>query len=263
MNSIELAKKIRQHAIVMTHRSHASHIGAILSVTDIVAVLYNDILNITPDNIHDKNRDRCILSKGHAGVSIYAALAEKGFFERKMLDNYYQNGSTLSGHVSHKNKGVEVSTGSLGHGLGIGCGMAYAGKLDNLTYNTYVILGDGECEEGSIWEAVLFASQYKLNNLIAIVDCNKQQAMGFCKDISKIYPIKQKWEAFGWNVQEIDGNNHEELKHALNNLNREKPNCILANTIKGKGVSFMENQLLWHYRDPQGEFYEKAMKELE
>lgn len=263
MDSIQLALEIRRHAIEMTHASHASHIGAILSVTDIVAVLYSDILNTNVKMPMDRNRDRLILSKGHAGVAIYAALAEKGFFDKKLLDTYYQDGSLLSGHVSHKGiEGVEVSTGSLGHGIGIAVGMALAAKLDNKKHHVYVILGDGECEEGSVWEAALFAVHHKLDNLTVIVDHNKMQAMGTCEQQLGLKNIEEKWNVFGFNTVECDGHDHDELEKSLRISEIGRPTCVIAHTVKGKGVSYMENELLWHYRDPQGELYEIARKEL-
>lgn len=263
MDSGQLALEIRQHAIEMVHASHASHIGAILSVTDIVAVLYNDILNINPQNPKDDNRDRLILSKGHAGVSIYVALAKKGFFDQKLLDTYYCDGSILSGHVSHKEvKGVEISTGSLGHGISVAVGMALAAKLDNKKHSVYAIVGDGECEEGSVWESALFAAHHCLDNLIVIVDHNKMQAMGTCEEQLGWKDLSKKWNAFGFHTVECDGHNHNELRKTLQIREEGKPTCIIAHTIKGKGVSFMENNLLWHYRDHQGEFYEKAKQEL-
>lgn len=264
MNSIELAWRIRKHGIEMTHISHGSHIGSVLSVADIIAVLYCDILKVFPDAPKNNDRDRFILSKGHAGAAVYAVLAEKGFFPIDELKTHYANGSKLSGHVSHKGvPGVEVSTGSLGHGIGIGCGMALAAKYDKKNYKVYVVMGDGECEEGSVWEAALFAMHYKLNNLVVIIDSNNLQGMGKCSEVLSLHPLYEKWLAFGWNVQNVNGNDHNELKAAFRNLSENKPSCIVADTIKGKGISFMENELLWHYRDPQGEFYERALKELE
>lgn len=263
MDSEQLALEIRRHAIEMTHASHASHIGAVLSVADIVAVLYNDILCINPKKPRDVNRDRVVLSKGHAGIAVYSALAELGFFEKKLLDTYYQDGSVLSGHVSHKGvAGVEVSTGSLGHGVGVAVGMALAAKLDEKKHHVYTIVGDGECEEGSVWEAALFASHHKLSNFTVIIDHNKMQAMGTCEEQMGWGELAKKWEAFGFLVRECNGHNHNELKEALNFHGEEKPICVVAHTIKGKGVSFMESNLLWHYRDPQGEFYEAARQEL-
>ena len=256
MNSEELAWKIRRHGIEMTHLSGGSHIGAILSVADIIAVLYSGVMNIDPKNPKKMDRDRFILSKGHAGASIYAALAENGFFEVEELKTHYQNGSRLSGHVSHHLPGVDFSTGSLGHGLSAGVGMAYVAKKDGKSHKVYVVLGDGECDEGSVWEAALFANHFRLNNLVAIVDHNHMQSMDFQENTLEIENFGEKWKAFGWNVIEVDGNSHEELNVAFEQaekLSKEeahKPTVIIANTIKGCGVSFMQNDILWHYRFP-------------
>lgn len=266
MNSEQLAWLIRRHGIEMTHISHGSHIGAILSVADIVAVLYNDVANISPENLKDENRDKIILSKGHAGAAIYAALAEKGFFDRAELKTHYADGSRLSGHVSHKGvPGVEFSTGSLGHGACVAAGMALNAKLDKKPYYTYAIVGDGECDEGSIWEMALFANQFKLNQFVVIVDHNKMQSLDFCENTLSLAPFAEKWKAFGWNVLDIDGHNHDELRAAFAKAKEstDKPTVIIANTVKGKGVSFMEFDILWHYRFPhEGEEYDGALKEL-
>lgn len=266
MNSEQLAWLIRRHGVEMTHISHGSHIGAILSVADIVAVLYNDVANISPENLKDENRDRIILSKGHAGAAIYAALAEKGFFDREELKTHYADGSRLSGHVSHKGvPGVEFSTGSLGHGACVAAGMALNAKLDKKPYYTYAIVGDGECDEGSIWEMALFANQFKLNQFVVIVDHNKMQSLDFCENTLSLAPFAEKWKAFGWNVLDIDGHNHDELRTAFAKAKEstDKPTVIIANTVKGKGISFMEFDILWHYRFPhEGEEYDGALKEL-
>ena len=266
MNSEQLAWLIRRHGIEMTHISHGSHIGAILSVADIVAVLYNDMANISPENLKDENRDRIILSKGHAGAAIYAALAEKGFFDKEELKTHYADGSRLSGHVSHKGvPGVEFSTGSLGHGACVAAGMALNAKLDKKPYYTYAIVGDGECDEGSIWEMALFANQFKLNQFVVIVDHNKMQSLDFCENTLSLAPFADKWKSFGWNVLDIDGHNHDELRAAFAKAkeSEDKPTVIIANTVKGKGVSFMEFDILWHYRFPhEGEEYDGALKEL-
>ncbi|MBD3338563.1 MAG: transketolase [Candidatus Lokiarchaeota archaeon] len=266
MNSKEYALKIRKHAIEMTHLGKSSHVGAVLSIADLLAVLYNDILNIRIDDPTWEERDRFLLSKGHAGAGIYAALAERGFLKTEVLKTHYQNGSLLSGHVSHKGiPGVEFSTGSLGHGLSVATGIALGAKLDKKSYRVFTLLSDGECDEGSTWEAILFAGHHKLENLVAIIDYNKIQSLDFVKDTLDLEPFVDKWESFGWSVSSIDGHDHGEIKSVLNNLplSENKPNCIIANTTKGKGVSFMENTVLWHYRTPQGEEYERAMKELE
>ena len=267
--SEQLAWKIRRHGVEMTHLSGGSHIGAIMSVADIIAVLYTDVLNYKPEEPKWEDRDRFILSKGHAGAAIYAALAENGFFEVEELKTHYQNGSRLSGHVSHHLPGVDFSTGSLGHGLSAGVGMAYAAKKDGKNHKVYVVLGDGECDEGSVWEAALFANHFRLNNLVAIVDHNHMQSMDFQENTLEIEDFGSKWKAFGWNVIEIDGNNHQELKDAFkkaeeNSLEAShKPTVIIANTIKGYGVSFMRNDILWHYRFPHdGWEYDCAVNEL-
>jgi transketolase len=266
MTSEQLAWKIRRHGIEMTHLSGGSHIGSVLSVSDIIAVLYNDVANVNPKDPKMLNRDRIILSKGHAGAAIYAALAEKGFFDVEILKTHYQNGSNLSGHVSHKGvPGVEISTGSLGHGLSIGSGMAYAAKKDGYKYKVYVILGDGENDEGAIWEAALVSNHFKLDNLIAIVDYNKMQSLDFVENTISLAPLADKWRAFGWNTIEIDGHNHDDLKYAFDKArnNKGKPTIIIANTIKGKGISFMENDILWHYRYPhEGDEYNDSIEEL-
>lgn len=266
MKSEQLAWLIKRHGIEMTHISHGSHIGSILSVADVVAVLYNDVANITPENVKDENRDRIVLSKGHAGAAIYAALAEKGFFSVEELKTHYADGSRLSGHVSHKGiPGVEISTGSLGHGACMACGIALNAKLDKRDYFTYAITGDGECDEGSIWEMALFANHFKLNQFIVIVDHNKMQSLDYCENTLSLNDFAKKWEAFGWNVYDIDGHNHDEIRNALNEAKKstEKPSVIIANTVKGNGISFMENDILWHYRFPhEGEEYDGALKEL-
>lgn len=266
MNSKNLAWLIRRHGIEMTHLSGGSHIGAILSVADIIAVLYAEIMKYDPQNPKWENRDRMILSKGHAGASIYAAIAESGFFDTEELKTHYANGSRLSGHVSHHLPGIDFSTGSLGHGLSAGAGMAFALKQNNNTDNrVFVVLGDGECNEGSVWEAAEFANHFRLNNLVAIVDHNKMQSMDYCDKTLEVTPMSKRWEAFGWNVIDLDGHNHDELKDALADTqsNTNKPTVIIANTVKGKSVSFMEMDILWHYRFPhEGWEYNCAVNEL-
>lgn len=269
MNSEKLAWKIRRHGIEMTHLSGGSHIGAVMSVADIIAVLYADILQYRPEDSMWADRDRFILSKGHAGVAIYAALAESGFFNAAELKTYYANGSRLSGHVSHHLQGVDFSTGSLGHGLSAAAGMAYAAKKDDRNHKVYVILGDGECNEGSVWEAAMFANHFRLNNLVCIVDHNHMASLDFNENTIEIENLGAKWAAFGWNVIEINGNNHKELKEAFQKVKiyfehpSHKPTVIIANTIKGFGISFMQNDILWHYRFPHdGWEYDTAVTEL-
>ena len=267
-NAKVLAWLIRRHGLEMTHISRGSHIGAIFSLAEIMATLYTGVLNVNPQNPKMPDRDRLILSKGHAGAAVYAALAERGFFDVEELSTHYANGSRLSGHVSHKGvPGVEFSTGSLGHGLAVAAGMALGGKMDKADWRVFCILGDGECDEGSVWEAALQAHQYKLDNLIAVVDHNRMQSLDFCENTIALEPFTDKWAAFGWNVLQVDGHSVEALSDAFAqakaNRGTDKPTVIIAEATKGKGVSFMENDILWHYRTPQGEEYEAALKELE
>ena len=270
MNSEQLAWLIRRHGVEMTNLSGGSHIGAIMSVADIIAVLYADVLSYNAQDPTWRQRDRFILSKGHAGAAIYAALAEEGFFPVEELKSHYQNGSRLSGHVSHHIPGVDFSTGSLGHGLSAAVGMAYASKKDGtLDHKVYTVLGDGECNEGTVWEAALFANHFRLNNLIAIIDHNRMQSLDFNENTLEIEDFGSKWRAFGWNVIEVNGNDHSELKAAFKETSRlyhqkpHKPTVIIADTVKGCGVSFMENDILWHYRFPHdGWEYNCAVNEL-
>lgn len=265
MTSKQLAWLIRRHGIEMTHLSGGSHIGAILSVADIIAVLYTDIMKFEAQEPEKDSRDRFILSKGHAGASIYAALAENGFFPVEELKTHYANGSRLSGHVSHHLPGVDFSTGSLGHGLSAACGMALAAKKDQKNHHVFAVLGDGECDEGSVWEAALFANHFRLNNLIAIVDHNHMQSLDTCENTLELEDFASKWKAFGWNVLEINGHDHDRLREAFSEAFKasEKPVLIIANTVKGKGISFMENDILWHYRFPHdGWEYDCAVTEL-
>ena len=266
MDTVDLAKRIRIHTLNMTSRGGSSHVGAAFSMTDIVAVLYGDVLNVDPENPKNPLRDRFILSKGHAGAAIYAALAETGFFPTEKLKTHYQDGSDLSGHVSHKGiPGVELSTGSLGHGLPVATGMAKAAKIAGADHRVMVLMGDGECDEGSNWEAILFAAHHRLDNLVAIIDFNKIQSLAPVSETLGLEPFTDKWESFGWNVIEVDGHDHANLKQGLSPqaITPGKPTCVIAHTIKGRGVSFMENSVLWHYRTARGEEFDAALKELE
>jgi transketolase len=266
MNGVSLlARRIRARAIKMVHKTNASHIGSCLSMADLLAVLYSNILRVDPASPNWAERDRFILSKGHGAAILYAVLAERGFFPKERLDTYYQDGSALAGHAtSHGIPGVEVSTGSLGHGLPIGCGMALAGKRENKPYRVFVLLSDGELDEGSNWEAILFAPHHQLDNLIAIVDYNKIQSFGAVSEVMELAPLLDKWRAFRWAVREIDGHAHAQIESALSSVPFElgKPSVIIAHTIKGKGVSFMENQLAWHYKSPNAEQLAQALAEL-
>jgi transketolase len=261
----EFACRIRAHAVRMTHRARSSHVGSSLSMAEILAVLYGGVLRVDPENPDDPDRDRLILSKGHACAGLYAALAERGFFPVAWLESFYVDGARLSGHATASIPGVEVSTGSLGHGLPIACGMAKAGKVDGRDYRVVAILSDGECDEGSTWEAALFAPHHKLDNLVVIIDANKIQSLGTTSDVLGLEPFADKWRAFGWSVGEVDGHDSGAILGALAPLPFEtgKPSCLIAHTVKGKGVSFMEDSLLWHYRTPQGEEFDAAMHELE
>lgn len=262
----ELAKKIRIHVLNMTSRGGSSHVGSAFSIADILAVLYGRILKVDPSNPEWNERDRFILSKGHAGAIVYAVLAEMGFFPVEKLLTHYQDGSDLSGHVSHKGiPGVEFSTGSLGHGLGVGVGMAKAAQLKGEQHRVFVLLSDGECDEGSNWEATLFASHHKLDNLVAIVDYNKIQSLASISETVELEPFADKWRSFQWGVREVDGHDQDALLAALGDLpeNTGHPTVVIAHTVKGKGVSFMENSVLWHYRCARGEEFEAALAELE
>lgn len=266
MDIIKLAQNIRIHALKMTNSGKSSHIASALSIADIMAVLYGSFLDVDPNNPRKSDRDRFILSKGHAGAAVYAVLAETGFFPVEKLSTHYQNGSDLSGHVSHKGiPGVELSTGSLGHGLGVGSGMALAAKLSGKKHRVVVLLSDGECDEGSNWEAILFSAHHKLNNLIAIIDYNKNQALATISETLELEPFADKWKSFGWTVKEVDGHDHSAIKNSLSELAKMDggPKVLIAHTTKGKGVSFMEESVLWHYRTAQGEEFWAALAELE
>ena len=262
----QFARRIRVHVLRMTHRAGSSHVGTSFSMAELLAVLYGGVLSIRPEEPNWPERDRFILSKGHGCAGLYAALAERGFFSVDWLDNFCLNGSRLAGHITHTGvPGVEVSTGSLGHGLSIACGMALAAERDEHQYRVYTLLSDGECDEGSVWEAVLFAGHHGLASLVSIVDYNKIQSLGTVKEVLNLDPLAAKWEAFGWGVEEIDGHDCKQIESALRAvpLKRKRPSCIIAHTVKGKGVSFMENKLLWHYRSPDERELEQALRELD
>ena len=262
-DTTELARRIRRHAVEMTHLGKSSHVGSILSMADIIAVLYGKVMRLDPTRPRWANRDRFILSKGHAGAGIYAVLAESGFFPVEKLLTHYQDGSDLSGHVSHKGiPGVEFSTGSLGHGLPVAAGMAKAGQLDGASHRIFVLLSDGECDEGTTWESALIANHFGLNNFCVIIDRNNLQSMGSTESTLALEPFAEKWKAFGWDVIEIDGHNFKELVEALKYFSN-KPICIIANTIKGKGVDFMEGSVVWHYRPPTEKDLLEALEQIE
>jgi len=265
MDTVALARSIRARSVRMVHRARASHIGSCLSMADLLAVLYGEVLRLDPARPDWPERDRCIVSKGHAAAIVYAVLAERGFFPVEELDSYTMDGSLLAGHVTRTVPGVEVSTGSLGHGLPIGCGMALAGVRDGTPGRVFVVLSDGELDEGSNWEAILFAPQHRLDNLVAIVDYNEIQSFGAVSDVLELEPIEDKWRAFRWAVRTVDGHDHGQLREALAAVPFEpgKPSVIIARTVKGKGVEYMERQLLWHYRSPSDDQLAEAMREIE
>ena len=264
MKSDLLAAKIRLHNLEMTHRGNSSHLASGLSIADILAVLYSQVMIFDNKNPSFNLRDRFILSKGHAGAALYACLAEVGFFDPKNLSSHYQNGSLLSGHVSHYGiPGVEFSTGSLGHGLSVGIGMSLAAKKKREKHRIYVLISDGELDEGSNWEGILFAAHHKLNNLKVIVDYNKLQSLDTVEKTLNLEPLKQKIESFNWNFYTCNGHNHTELyENFSHECKNNKPSLYLCNTVKGYGVDFMQNNVLWHYRSPQNEEYINAKSQL-
>ncbi|OIN97752.1 transketolase [Candidatus Desantisbacteria bacterium CG1_02_38_46] len=264
MEYLRLATLIRAYAVRMTHRGKSGHVGSSLSMADLISVLYTKILRVNPSQPDWQERDRFILSKGHAAAGVYVALAEKGFFPKDWLDTYYQDNGRLSGHISHHVPGVEFSTGSLGHGLPVAAGMAINAKRKNKNYRIFALLSDGDCNEGSTWESIMFAAQHHLDNLIAILDYNKIQALGRSKDIIDLEPLTEKLKAFHWAVKEINGHNYQQIEDALTNvpLESSKPSFIIAHTIKGKGVSFFEDTVSCHYKYANEEELEKAYNEL-
>jgi transketolase len=252
----EKAKGIRQECLNMVMRAKSGHLAPALSSADIISGLFFEVMRLNPGNPKDDNRDRFILSAGHKCLVLYTALAELGFFPKEVLKTYCQLGSILGGHPDgSKIPGVEVSTGSLGHGLSIGVGLALAAKYLKKNYRVFVLLGDGEIHEGSVWEAALSASHYKLDNMIAIIDYNGLCADGKVTDVMNIEPLKSKWESFGWSVIEIDGHNMDQIVSSLKSapIFKSKPTIIIAKTIKGKGIPCMENKFDWHSKVPTEE----------
>ena len=261
----EKAKNIRKSIVEMVYSAASGHPGGSLSVTDIFTALYFNELNIDVNNPKDENRDRVVLSKGHCSPALYSTLAEKGFFDKKDLNTFRKIDSYLQGHPDMKKiPGVDMTSGSLGQGLSIANGMALAGKIDNKDYRVYCICGDGEIQEGQIWEAAMSSSHYKLDNICVIVDNNNLQIDGSVEDVMNPHPIDKKFESFGFNVLVIDGHNFEEIFDAFEKAKQTKgkPTAIIAKTTKGKGVSFMENQAGWHGKAPKEEEYKIAMEEL-
>jgi transketolase len=262
----EMAKKLRRHVITMTATAGSGHPGGSLSAADIITALYFKVLRHKPKNPQWLDRDRFILSKGHAAPILYAALAETGYFPVAELATLRKLDSRLQGHTDSKfTPGVEMSAGSLGMGLSFSIGIALAARLDAKTYRTYVLLSDGECEEGQTWEAALSAAHFKLDNLTAIVDYNGIQLSGRTRDIMNLEPFTQKWQAFGWHTTDIDGHDFDQILSACQGAEKikDKPTVIVARTIKGKGVSFMENNVAFHGKAPTREEAKRALKELE
>jgi transketolase len=259
------ARELRQEIFKTIYNGGGGHLPACLSVVDILTVLYYSFLRIDTGDPHDPDRDRFILSKGHGGVALYAVLADKGFFDRQHLATHGRRGTILGGHPDMcKVPGVDASTGALGHGLSFASGIAFAGKKDKKDYRVVVVLGDGECQEGSVWEAALFAPQHKLDNLTVIIDHNKLQAMDRLENIVGLDPLAGKWESFGWAVEEVDGHDIDKLQALFKRLpfQNGRPSLIIAHTVKGKGISFMENVPIWHYRQPSAEEMKKACEDL-
>ena len=262
-SSQELANKIRKNALKMVHRAKASHIASALSIADVLAVLYGQVMKIDPADENYEKRDRFILSKGHACVAVYATLAEVGLIPKEQLETYGDDFSWLMNHISHKVSGVEFSTGALGHGLPFGVGKVLAAKCRDSSWRTYVLLSDGEMDEGANWEALMFAAHHKLANLTAIIDYNKLQSLDTVANTLGLEPLVDKLKAFGCSVHEIDGHDHRQIIEALSSTTNAKPTVIVAHTTKGKGVSFMENKVEWHYKNPNDEQLAKALAELE
>lgn len=257
--------EIRRQLLFMHAKSNESHIASSLSVVDILVTLYFEIMNIDPNNPYDPDRDRFILSKGHAASALYAVLAQRGYFEKRVLDSFAGNGTKISVHPERNSvPGIEVSTGSLGHGLSIATGIALSAKKDCKKFRTFVLMSDGECEEGSVWEAAMFASRFGLDSLIAIIDQNKWQAYDRTDPIQNLSLLKSKWESFGWACKEVNGHDFEELCDVLKDIPFKigKPSLLIADTIKGKGIPEMEDKMEWHYKSPKLENVEKYLNSL-
>lgn len=246
----------------MTHTAQSSHVGSALSVVDILAVLYSGSAKITPENYDSPDRDCVILSKGHAASALYAILGHQGFYPLSLLETFCADGGQFGGHVTHHGKpGVELSTGSLGHGLPYGLGVALSQKKRGSSARTFVVISDGECDEGTTWESALLAHQFGLDNLTVIIDRNRIQSLTFTEDTVALEPFAEKWQAFNWSVETVGGHSYEELAEAM--ATQDRPLCIIAETTKGKGISYMENKVLWHYRPPSAQDLESALQELE
>ena len=248
--------------IEQSKRAHVGHIGSALSIADLIAVLYGDILNIP--TLNDSDRDRFILSKGHAVLALYAAFFLKGWISTEQLNTYCTNGSLLGVHPERELTGIDFSTGSLGQGLSLGVGAALAAKLENSSRRIFVLISDAECNEGSLWEAMMFAAHHQLSNLVVIIDLNGQQAIGYTKEVLNLSPMGDRWQAMGWGIKEIDGHDREEIRQAINglNCNSGKPHVLIAKTTFGKRISYMENQIKWHYFPMSDDEYQQALQEI-
>jgi len=260
-----IARQLRAQILRVSYQAKVGHVGSALSIADILAVLYFKILKIDPANPNWLERDRFLLSKGHAAAALYAVLCARGFFSKTELDTFCQNGSRLGVHPEDTSlPGIELATGSLGHGLSHGAGLALAGKQGPCPFRVFAILSDAECNEGSVWEAAMFAHQHKLDNLTAIIDYNKMQALGRTKDILQLEPFLDKWRAFGWEAQELDGHNLSEMEQSLSHLplRSGKPTVFIAHTLVGKGISFMEDKLEWHYLTMSEKVFKEATREV-
>ncbi len=253
---------IRSDIIKMSHSSKAGHLASALSCVDILTSLYYSVMRINRDLLEASDRDRFILSKGHAAAALYAVLAHRGIMDKDDLKCYGMMCSLLEQHPSVEQNGVEATTGSLGHGLPIANGMALSSKISGCKFRVFVLMSDGECNEGSVWEAAMFANRHQLHNLTAIIDYNKWQATGRTNEVLGIAPLAEKWISFGWDVLEVDGHDHQELFHAMTSSENKRPRIIIAHTVKGKGVTFMEDDNNWHYRVPTALEVESARIEL-
>lgn len=258
------AEKVRRRLVEIVCKAQAGHIGGGLSAVDVLCALYLDILHIDPKKPKMEGRDRFIMSKGHSVEALYCVLEAAGFIAPELLDTYGEYGTLLAGHPTVKVPGVEVNSGALGHGLSIGVGLAIAAKMDKKPYRTYVLMGDGEQGEGSIYEAAMAGSHYKLDNLIAIIDRNRLQISGCTEDVMNLEPMRQRWEAFGWDVLEMDGNNMGEILDTFEKIDPAggKPHLIISHTIKGKGISFMEDKASWHHGVPGTDQRDEAVREI-
>lgn len=260
----KIAKDVRKTILKISYDAQVGHVGSALSVVDILVALYFNILKTNPQHPTHPSRDRFILSKGHAAPALYAVLYKKGYLTKKTLQQYCRDGGLLEEHPTHNVSGIEVSTGSLGHGLSIGTGMALSAKIQDKSHRVFVLISDAELDEGETWSAVLSAAHYSLDNLFVLIDYNKVQALGKVAEILNVEPLAEKFQAFGWNVIEVDGHNISMIIGTVQKTTQyNRPTVIICHTIRGKGVSFMEHAIQWHYLSPSREHFDKALKELE